>query len=244
MNKLMLILSMFFLVLATTNKTVAQTKEQVAEISSDVPELQAFHKIIYPLWHKAYPAKDYAAIKGFVPEIKANMEKMNSVKLSGILRDKEDQWKDQLVKFNIVAEAYYKACEENDQDAMLKAAEKFHSAYEAMNRVVRPFTPEIDAYHQTIYVIYHKLLPEKNFKEISELMDKFIVQAQAIYKTPEEKIAKRLKDRVPKYYAFSKELYDNTVALQKILNKESDKMKAQAVETLHTTYQKLESVFE
>ncbi|MFA7136509.1 MAG: hypothetical protein WC125_11715 [Bacteroidales bacterium] len=237
-------MSMFFLVLATTNKTFAQTKEQAAEISSEVPELQAFHKIIYPLWHKAYPAKDYAAIKGFVPQIKAHMEKMNSAKLSGILRDKENQWKEQLVKFNAVAEAYYKACAENNEAAMLKAAEDFHTGYEAMNRVVKPFTPEIDTYHQTLYVIYHKLLPENNFKGISELMDKFIAQAQAISKTPEEQIAKRLKDRVPKFYTVSKELYDNTVALQKILNKGSEKMKAQAVETVHSSYEKLESVFE
>ena len=243
MKKLMLILSLSLLVLAT-NKTFAQTNEQSSEISSDVPELQAFHKIIYPLWHKAYPAKDFTAIKGFVPEIKANMEKMNSAKLSGILRDKENQWKEQLVKFNAVAESYYKACAENDEAAMLKAAEKFHSAYEAMNRVVRPFTPEIDAYHQTLYVIYHKLLPEKNFKGVSVLMEKLIAQAQAIYKTPEEQIAKRLKDRVPKYYTVSKEVYDNTVALQKIINEGSEKMKAQAVETLHISYQKLESVFE
>ena len=240
----MLILSACFLMIATNNKTVAQTAEQSNEISSDVPELQAFHKIIYPLWHKAYPAKDFTAIKGFVTEIKANMEKMNSAKLSGILRDKENQWKEQLVKFNAVAESYYKACAENDEAGMLKAAEKFHSAYEAMNRVVRPFTPEIDAYHQTIYVIYHKLLPENNFNGVSVLMEKLIAQAQAIYKTPEEQIAKRLKDKVPTYYTVSKEVYDNTVALQKIINEGSDKMKAQAVETLHTSYQKLESVFE
>lgn len=239
----MLILSVFVLVLATNNITLAQTIEQSAEISSDVPELQAFHKIIYPLWHKAYPAKDYAAIKGFIPEIKANMEKMNNVKLSGILRDKDAQWKEQLIKFNAVAESYYKACADDNQPAMLKAAEDFHSAYEAMNRVIKPFTPEIDAYHQTLYVIYHKLLPEEKYDDIYKLMDKFIEQAKAIYKTPEEQISKRLKDRVPKYYVASKELYDNTVAMQKILNKASNKKKAEAVETVHTLYEKLESVF-
>lgn len=241
-KKLMLILSALFLVSATNN-TFAQTIEQSAEISSDVPELQAFHKIIHPLWHDAYPAKDYAAIKGFIPEIKANMEKMNKVQLSGILRDKDAQWKEQLIKFNAVAESYYKACAENDQPAMLTAAEKFHSAYEAMNRVVKPFTPEIDAYHQTLYVIYHKFLPEGNFKEISMLMDKFIEQAQAVYKTPEDKISRRLKDKVPKYYVASKELYENTVAMQKVMTKGSKKKKEEAVETLHTLYEKLESVF-
>ncbi len=244
MKKLLLFFCMLFLVLGTNNKAFSQTKEQAAEISSDVPELQAFHTIIYPLWHKAYPAKDFTAIKGFIPQIKANMEKMNNAKLPGILRDKEVQWKEQLVKFNSVTEAYYKACADNDEAAILKAAENFHKGYEAMNRVVKPFTPEIDTYHQTLYVIYHKLLPEKNNAGISALMDKFVAQAEAVYKTPEEQIAKRLKDKAPKYYIVSKELYDNTVALQKVMNKGSKKKKSEAVDTLHSSYKKLESVFE
>lgn len=104
MKKLRLFSGMILLVLSASIAAFAQTKEQAAEISSDVPELQAFHTIIYPLWHNAYPARDVAAIKSFVPQIKANMEKMNSAKLPGILRDKENLWRSELVKFNTVAE--------------------------------------------------------------------------------------------------------------------------------------------
>ncbi len=235
---------MFFLVPGINNKAFSQTKEQEAEISSVVPELQAFHKIIYPMWHKAYPAKDFSAIKGFIPEIKANMEKMNNAKLPGILRDKESQWKEQLAKFNSFADTYYKACSDNDEAGMLKAVENFHRSYEAMNRVVKPFTPQIDAYHQTLYVIYHKLLPENNFKGMSSLMEKFVVQAEDVSKTPEDQIVKRLKDKTQKYYTVTKELYANTVALQEVLNKGSKKAKSKAVETLHNSYKKLEAVFE
>ena len=39
------------------------------ETESAVPELEAFHEVIYPIWHTAYPEKDIAALKGFVPEI-------------------------------------------------------------------------------------------------------------------------------------------------------------------------------
>ncbi len=235
---------MILMVLGAKNAAFAQTKEQEAEISSDVPELRAFHTIIYPLWHKAYPAKDFAAIKSFVPQIKANMEKMNSAKLPGILRDKEAQWKEQLVKFNAMADTYYKACADNNEEGMLKAAENFHRGYEAMNRVVKPFVPEMDAYHQTLYVIYHKLNTEKDYKAISALMDKFIAQAEALPKTDMVKLEKRLKDKTPKYSVAVKEIYDNTVALKAALGKKSAKEKAAAVETLHTSYKKLEAVFE
>lgn len=244
MKKLLLFTCMLVIVLSTNNYAFSQTKEEAAEISSSVPELSGFHTIIYPLWHKAYPAKDIAALKALIPKIKENMIKMNNAKLPGILREKEAQWKSELVKFNAIADDYYKASDENNDAALLKAAEKFHSAYEAMNRVVKPFTPEIDAYHQTIYVIYHKMLPEKKYSEIANVMDKLISQADAIVKTPEDKLVKRLKDKTPKYYTISKELYDSTVALKGVLKGKNAKKKNAAVEQTHKAYQKLESVFE
>ncbi len=242
MKKLFVFSFMLLLVLGG-NKAFAQTKIEAAEISTSVPELTKFHTIIYPMWHKAYPAKDIATLKSFVPQIKANMEKMNSAKLPGILREKETAWKNELVKFNAVAENYYKACSEDNQEAILLAAEKFHSAYEAMNRVVKPYVKEMDEFHQTLYVVYHSYLPEKNYQEVVNVMDKFVMQADAITKYPEDKLVKRLKDKTPKYYTVSKELYEATVALQEALKGTDAKMKDAAIETVHSTYQKLETCF-
>lgn len=244
MRKLRLFSSMLLLALGASITALAQTKEQAAEISSDVPELQAFHTIIYPLWHNAYPAKDITTIKSFVPQIKANMGKMNSAKLPGILRDKENLWRSELIKFNAVAESYYKACSENNDEAILLAVEKLHSAYEAMNRVVKPFVEEMDKYHQTLYVIYHKMYPEKKYNEIAGLMNTLISQADAITKYPEDKLARRLKAKTPEYYTISKDLYDETIALKNALKRKNAKKKDAAVEKLHATYQKLASLFE
>jgi hypothetical protein len=235
---------MLLLVLGTNITVFAQTKEQAAEISSDVPELRAFHTIIFPLWHNAYPAKDITTIKIFIPQIKANMEKMNSAKLPGILQDKENLWKSELVKFNAVAESYYKACSENNDEAILIAVEKLHSAYEAMNRVVKPFVKEMEIYHQTLYMIYHKMYPEKNYSEIAGVMDTLVSQADAITKYPEDKLIIRLKDKTPKYYTISENLYNLTVALKEALKGNDEKKKDAAIEELHTTYQKLQSLFE
>jgi len=218
--------------------------QETHEISSNVPELSNFHKIIFPMWHKAYPAKDIATLKGFVPEIKANMEKINSAKLPDVLRERAANWKTELVKFNAVADNYYKACEENNDEAILNAAEKFHRAYEMMNRVIKPFTKEIDEYHVTLYTIYHKMYPAKNFTEVAGVMDKMIAQADTIAKYPQDKLTRRLKDKTPKYYEVSKELYDATVALKEVLKANDTKKSSAAIEKVHSVYQKLESVFE
>jgi hypothetical protein len=243
MKKLFLI-SALLVLMSGSNVSYCQTTSDTHEISTSVPELSAFHKVIQPMWHKLYPAKDIAGLKALVPQIKGYMEKMNSAKLPGILREKEANWKAQLVKFNQMVEEYYKAADGNDDEAMLKAAEKFHAGYEAMNRVIKPFFKEMDEYHVTLYVIYHNYLPEKKYDEIAAVMDKFIAQADLVAKYPEEKLIKRLKDKTPKFYEVSKNLNDATVALKEVLAGNDAKKKDAAVEKVHNIYQKLEAVFE
>jgi hypothetical protein len=222
----------------------AQNAAEEHEISSSVPELSVFHKIIRPMWHTAYPAKDMAALKAFVPQIKEYMTGMNAAKLPGILREKESAWKSELVKFNAVAEEYYKAAAGTDDAALLKAAEKLHMQYEAMNRVIKPFVKEMDDYHKTLYVIYHYNLPENKFDAIAASMETFVAQADAITKYPQDKLEKRLKEKTPKYYERSTELYKATVALSEVMKGKDVKKQKEAIENVHKIYQKLEAVFE
>ena len=49
--------------------TIARHKAANAETESSIPELAAFHEIIFPIWHTAYPAKDIAALQSYVPKI-------------------------------------------------------------------------------------------------------------------------------------------------------------------------------
>ncbi len=69
-----------------------------SEITWTVPELVKFHDVIYLIWHEAFPAKDIKALKGFVPEIKTSMESINNAKLPGIVREKENKWKESAAK--------------------------------------------------------------------------------------------------------------------------------------------------
>ena len=87
MKKFLISFSLF-LALSLCFISFGQTKVDPAEISSTIQELTDFHEIIYPMWHDAYPAKDFNALKGFIPKIKSDMESINKVKLPGILSRK------------------------------------------------------------------------------------------------------------------------------------------------------------
>jgi hypothetical protein len=237
---------LFFVVVFAIISQIAncQTKLDSAEINSSVPELTKFHEVIFQIWHDAYPSKNVNALKGFVPQIKQSMEAVNHAKLPGILHDKQGDWNSQLKELNGSAEKYYSAAQGNDDQSLLNAAEDLHRNYEMMVRVIRPALKEIDSYHQTLYIIYHKLYPEKKYAEIAAMSDALISKADAIVTYPkDERLKRRLGNDVAEFDASAKALYDASVALKSALAGTDDGKKDQAVQVVHSAYQKLDSLF-
>jgi hypothetical protein len=241
--KKVFVISLFVSLSFYSPVSFAQTEIDPAEITSEVPELSDFHKIIYPMWHDAYPAKDYDALKGFVPQIKASVESINRAELPGILRDKEAEWKSGLDELNIAAQNYFNAANGNDNEALLAAAERLHSVYERMNRVIRPVIKEIDDFHQSLYIIYHKLYPDGKYDEIAGLTGDLMIKAEAIMKCPRERLKRMLGDNITKFDVSAKHLFNATIGLKEALNGDDPEKKNEAVESLHTAYQDLDAVF-
>ena len=59
-NKINLIL---ILTLLLALPLFSQEDEHSSEVNSSVPELFEFHDVIYPIWHTAYPEKNYQMLK-------------------------------------------------------------------------------------------------------------------------------------------------------------------------------------
>jgi hypothetical protein len=242
MKKLLISICLFS-VLSFCYESFGQTKIDPAEISSSVQELTDFHDIIYPMWHDAYPAKDYNALKGFVPKIKSNMESLNKVKLPGILREKETAWKSQLDELNNSAQNYYSAASGNDSNALLTATEKLHASYEKMVRALRPALKEIDDFHQTLYIIYHKLLPDSKYDEIAALTETLITKAEAIVNYPQDKLKTRLGDKLGAYNVSAEKLLASVTSLKEVLKSNDPAKKKEAIESMHKAYEVLDSLF-
>lgn len=241
MKRLFILNALLLLVLPLC---IGQVKIDSSEISSDVPALTAFHEVIYPMWHEAYPAKDIQALKNLVPEIKNKMSAVNKATLPGILHEKETDWKNQLAKLNASAENYYKASEQQNQQALLDAAEDLHRNYEMMIRVIRPALQVIDNYHQSLYIIFHKLYPSKDYASIAGLMDGMIQKAEAIVNYPhDDRLKRRLDNDFTEFDAARKNLYDATVALREKLAGTDNTAKDEAVLTMHKAYQRLDGLF-
>ncbi|MBK7629369.1 MAG: hypothetical protein IPJ23_01340 [Ignavibacteriales bacterium] len=162
------------------NNTFSQKEDHANEINSSVPELFDFHEVVYPLWHTAYPNKDYALFKQLLPDVNAGVEKIYSAKLPGILRDKENEWNAGLDKLRASVKDYNTACEENNEAGMLASAEELHSNFEMLVRIVKPVTKEVDEFHKVLYMIYHHYGPNNNTAELNKAIDNLLMRADEL----------------------------------------------------------------
>jgi len=235
MKKNVFYLLSFFLLFALN-----LTAQQEHELDSSIPELSDFHEVIYPIWHSAYPEKDYAALRGYLEDVNQGASKVFSAELPGILRDKLDSWNKGVNEFKTSVEEFNAAVSGTDDEVLLKAAEKLHSYYENLVRIVRPVLKEVDEFHKDMYVIYHYYLPEKQYDKIKLLGDGLVLKAEAIAAA---KLSKRLENKQDDFNSAAEDLLSSAKDLNDLLQHEKYDAIDSAVEKMHSNYQTLEAIF-
>jgi hypothetical protein len=218
----------------------AQTDVDSSEIKAEVPALDNFHDIIYPIWHVAYPSKDYAALRSYVDGVDSESQKIYGAKLPGILRDKQEMWEKGVDEFKVAVEEYKKIAAEKDDTMLMKAAENLHSKYESLVHIVHPVIPELDQFHQVLYMIYHKYLPQEDYNQINLDSDELVKRAEALTKVKlngdDEKLQKRFED-------YSTRLLHSSEKLREQLKSSDYQMVKYGVDDVHNLYQKIEALF-
>lgn len=229
------------ILLAVLAGAAVSAQDPNQETTSQVAELEEFHEIIYPIWHTAYPEKDYTALRSFVPRIEELAAKIYSAKLPGILRDKEPKWQAGVAEFRKAVDSYKAAARGADVQALLNAAEALHARYEMLVRTIRPVLKEMDEFHKVLYVVFHKDLPEKKWAEIKAASTDLKVKAEAITGAS---LSPRMAAKADAFRTAAAEL-DKAAAL---LVEKCGGNDTAAVETavleLHAKYQSLEKVFD
>jgi len=206
-----------------------------------VPELDEFHEVMYPIWHTAYPAKDYDALKKYVDEVNVKAKAVYSATLPGIQREKQLKWNEGVMQFQSAVEDYNKYAAADNNEGLLKAAENLHSKYEALVRIIRPVLKEMDDFHKTLYVVYHDYLPNKSYKKLGKVTDDLVKKAKAITTA---KLPARLESKGDTFRLAALELEISTLELKISSMKNNKSSIDTAVESMHTKYQNLEAIFE
>ncbi|MCX6550490.1 MAG: hypothetical protein NTY02_05700 [Acidobacteria bacterium] len=210
------------------------------ETKAAVPALDAMHEVIMPMWHEAWPNKDYKALAAMVPALDTHMAAIAAAELPGILRDKAPQWKTGVADLQTCVTAFKAAVTAGDNDALLKAAEKLHAQYESLGKIIRPVLKEMEDFHASLYVLYHYQLnpfqPAKAMDTVQTLKVKMDVLNKAT-------LPDRLKAKTDGFTAQRAELSKAVdAAVASLATKDETKIKA-AIDTMHGAYEALEQVF-
>ncbi len=220
----------------------SQEHQLSSETDSSVPALSDFHEIIYPIWHTAYPEKNYTMLKEMVTEVNTGAVKIYSANLSGILRDKQNEWDKGIEEFKTSVENYDKVMEGTDETAMLKAAEELHSNFEMLVRIIRPVTKEVDEFHKVLYMIYHHYWPNKDMQQFGEAVDDLEKLSEELNKCV---LPKWVEDKSDAFMEQSQKLYESTKNLKALKDSDADSAEINtAIENVHSNYVALEGLFD
>jgi hypothetical protein len=217
------------------------SKHHATETSANVPELNEFHKVIFKIWHSAWPNKDFDLLTDLLPEIERGVAAVANAELPGILREKKVAWKNGLEKLKAIVKEYKAAIEAKQKQPLLDAAEKLHAQFEALVRVIRPQLKELEDFHAVLYIIYHYYMPQDSLEEVKvsvgQLQDKMTALNKAI-------LPPRFKGK-EESFAVARNQLDKAVAelAAMIHSNEAGKIKV-AVEAMHTSYKALAKIFE
>lgn len=211
------------------------------EIKSEVKELSEFHKVIYQIWHTAWPEKNVNMLSSLLPEVEEGYSRIKKAELPGILRDKKDKWNEGIKKLSESVELYKNSVSKKDSVEILNAAEKLHMNYEMLVRVIRPVLKEVDAFHQSLYMLYHYYLPDYNFEKIKSSA---VEMKSKMEKLMAVKLPERLKKKNENFEKAKKELNDAVNKLNEVVQKNNEKQTVvAAVDLVHAKYEEMEKVF-
>ncbi len=146
---------------AKTDSTAKDTTDHLTKAMED------FHSVLYPMWHEAYPKKDFKAIREQVPMFKQKL--MALIVIPAPDNMEEEKRQDFLTKRQELAfyvDQYSKAAADTVDSTLAKAFEQMHWGYEELDKVFMVEIKQLDKFHETLYFLWHKALPAEDYKAV------------------------------------------------------------------------------
>jgi hypothetical protein len=222
--------------------TSAPAQEQhvpaAAETTAVVPALNAFHTVIYKLWHTAWPAKDVAMLTSLLPAIESGADSLTAAHLPGILREKKTAWDDNVVRLRAIVQEYKQAADQKQEQQLLDAAERLHRQYERFWGILRPPMKELEAFHAELYMMYHYYLPAYDTAKIMASTAILTERAASLNKAA---IPPRLASKTDAVNAARAQLSAAVDTLRTTLPSQDKEKITAAITSMHSRYEAMES---
>jgi hypothetical protein len=235
------IIRAIILCLALSGSGLFVYAQEHADAVAEVPELDAFHEVIFKIWHQAWPDKNTAMLKELLPEVEKGVQSVVSAKLPGILREKEKVWEEGTANLKNAFEAYKSAALSDDGPRLMKAAEDLHAGFEFLMRSMQPVLEELNDFHSSLYMLYHHYLPDFDLEKIRASAAELKQKMEALDRA---ELPKRLEAMTPAFQDARAKLSGAVESFRAAAGKGSKEAIKEAVEEVHTRYQAIQSICE
>lgn len=123
----------------------------------------AFHKIMAPAWHDAYPAEDYDALMAVAPKFKQSFVAIAELKPELKSEARLNHFKELRSRFGSLIDEFAAAAEAGDKDKVYALMPDVHTAFEQTAASLVPVQyNEFDALKVTVGLIAEEHLPKDN----------------------------------------------------------------------------------
>ena len=226
---------------ACAEKSGSGPEVPAEELAAQVAELDAVHDVMAPMWHEAWPAQDFEAIRGAVADFEPLVMALDAATLPGILQDKVPAWNEQKGLLMESFNGLKAAAEAGENEQMMAFAEAFHMNYEGMVRIIRPVLPELDAFHQHLYGLYHYYGPGYDLEKIGTAARDM---AAAIPPLQAATLPARLESHQEHFQMVVQALGQRVGELMSALEDPSRADVDAAIEAVHAAYEEVEGIFD
>jgi hypothetical protein len=113
----------------------AKYEKLVRTLMPVLKEMEAFHKVLYVVYHTDLPAKDWAAVRAAAPDLKAKAEAVTAAKLPARLAPKSEAFTKASAELLKAAGMLAGLGEKADGAAVEQAVQKLHSRYQELEKI-------------------------------------------------------------------------------------------------------------
>jgi hypothetical protein len=146
-----------------TDSTTQDTTDQLTKAMND------FHSILYPLWHESYPNKDYKSIREKAPLFQQKLMVLIRIPAPDNMEEaKREAFFTKRQELAFYVDQYIKAAADTVDSTLASAFEKMHWGYEELSKVFMVEIKQLDSFHETLYYLWHKALPEKDYEAVKK----------------------------------------------------------------------------
>lgn len=181
----------FLLAKADEEGTPAQTDESDSAAPDTANLLRAamddFHEALRPLWHESFAEEDFKTIREKAPLLQQKIMALIRVPAPADLSQNEEKLhtflsKRQELAFNVME--VNRAAKDGPDSSLTTAFERMHWTYEELEKFFAVQIEELDQFHETLYFLWHRALPERNYEAIKETAPVFKAEADSLMKVP------------------------------------------------------------